>query len=82
MGKTTAGRPAEPQDTSTFAGQVGAEIRKRREKAKLSVEEAAAAAGAPVPTWYHWEKGRHLPLERLPAIAAALKCSVRQLIPG
>jgi hypothetical protein len=32
------------------------------------VEEAARRAGAPAPTWYHWEKGRHLPLERLPDV--------------
>lgn len=74
-------RPAKPQDESTFQGQIGAEIRRRREKAKLSAADAAAAAEVPLPTWYHWEAGRHLPLERLPAIAAALGCKVRQLIP-
>jgi transcriptional regulator with XRE-family HTH domain len=74
-------RPPSPIDDSTFVGQIAAEIRRRREKKKLTVEQAAAAAGAPVQTWYHWEKGRHLPLDRLPAIAQALGCKVRALIP-
>jgi len=76
------GRPAKEQDTSTFIGQIGAEIRRRRERAKLTVVEAAAAAGVPAPTWYHWEAGRYLPLDRLPAIAGALGCKVRMLIPA
>jgi transcriptional regulator with XRE-family HTH domain len=75
------GRPSKPQDTKTFAGRIGAEIRRRRERKKLSVEEAAAKAKAPPPTWYHWEMGRHLPLDRLPAIAAALACKPRDLLP-
>lgn len=74
-------RPPSTIDDSTFVGQIAAEIRRRREKKKLSVEEAAAKAGAPTPTWYNWEKGRHLPLDRLPAIATALGCKVRVLIP-
>ena len=69
------------QDKKTFAGRIGAEIRGRRERKKLTVEQAAMAAGAPTPTWYHWEIGRHLPLDRLPAIAKSLGCTVRDLIP-
>jgi transcriptional regulator with XRE-family HTH domain len=64
----------------TFAGRVGAEIRRRREAKKLTVEEAAARAGVPAASWYHFEKGRLL-LERLPAIAKGLGCKVRQIIP-
>lgn len=74
-------RPNEPIDETTFVGRIAGEIRRRRERKKLSVDDAAAAAGASVQTWYHWEKGRHLPLDRLPAIAAALGCRVRALIP-
>lgn len=76
-----AGRHAKPQDLTKFSGRVGAEIRRRRERAKLTGEEAAALAGASKPAWHHWEAGRHLPLERLPDIARALRCKVRQLIP-
>jgi DNA-binding XRE family transcriptional regulator len=45
------------------------------------VEEVAAAAGVPAPTWYAWEAGRYGPeLAKLPAIAAALGCSVRSVL--
>ena len=74
-------RPAKPLDESTFIGQIGARIRRQRERQKLTVEEAAAAAEASAPAWYHWEKGKHLALDRLPAIAEALGCTVRSLIP-
>jgi transcriptional regulator with XRE-family HTH domain len=74
-------RPSKQQDLKTFVGRIGAEIRRRREERKLTVEQAAAKAGAPVPTWYHWESGSHLPLDRLPAIAKALRCTPRDLIP-
>ncbi len=76
------GRPTNDPDTSTFTGRVAAEIRRRRLARKLSAEDAAAAAGVPVQTWYNWERGRHLPLDRLPAIAAAVKCRPRLLIPA
>jgi transcriptional regulator with XRE-family HTH domain len=75
------GRLAKEPDTSTFVGQIAAEIRRRREKKKLLVAETAAAAGVPVQTWYHWEQAHSLPLDRLPAIAAALGCKPRDLVP-
>ena len=73
---------AKPIDTSSFVGQIAAEIRRRRLRRKLSVAEAAEAAGVPAQTWYHWEQAHSLPLDRLPAIAAALACKVRNLIPN
>ena len=76
-----AGRKPKEPDTSTFTGQVAARIRERRLKKKISVEDAAAAAGVSAQAWYHWEKGTHLPLEALPKAARALGCSVRSLIP-
>ena len=76
------GRPAKEIDQTTFRGRVAARIRQRRQKRRLSVEDAAARAGVPQPTWYHWEKGERLPLDALPAIAAALGCTPRDLIPG
>ena len=72
--------PKEP-DRTTFIGQIAAEIRTRRMKKKLSVEAAAAAGDMPVPTWYRRENGRGLTLESLPAIAAALGCQAKDLIP-
>lgn len=68
--------------SSTFAVQVAARIRATRLRKKFGVAEAAGKAGVPVQTWYNWERGRHLPLAALPAIAAALGCSVRQLLPS
>jgi transcriptional regulator with XRE-family HTH domain len=62
-------------------GRIGAEIRRRRERKKLSVQQAADAAGVLAPSWYQWESGRHIPLDRLPAIAYALHCKARDLIP-
>ena len=76
-----SGRPPEPIDESSFPGQVGARIRARRERLKLTVPKAAERAGSNEQTWYNWEVGRHLPLDRLPAIAEALGCKVRTLIP-
>ena len=72
--------PKEPDET-TFIGRVAAEIRRRRVKRKLRVEQAAAAAGVPASTWYRRENGRGLTLESLPAIAAALGCQARDLVP-
>lgn len=74
-------RPAKEQDTGTLAGQIGAIIRSKRLRARLSVEEAATKAGCPAPTWYNWEAGRHLRLDRLPQIAQALGCKLRTLLP-
>lgn len=76
------GRPPAESDESTFAGRVGGRIRARRLKIGITVVDAAKAAGVSVPAWYHFESGRHLPLDRLPAIAAALRCRVRELIPA
>ena len=69
-------------DTTTLQGKIAAEIRRRREKKKLSVADAAAAAGVPEQTWYRWEQGRSIPLDSLPAIARALGCTLRQLLPA
>ena len=74
-------RPAKPQDESTYLGRVGATIRRRREQKHLTVAEASKLADVPAPTWYHWESGGNLSLDRLPAIAAALGCKKRDLIP-
>lgn len=74
------GRPRKELDTSTFVGQVGAEIRRRRVKKFPRAEDAAEAAGVPAKTWYGWETGK-VHLEALPIVAEALGCSPRQLLP-
>jgi hypothetical protein len=74
-------RPLKAVDTSTYAGQVSAEVRRRRVKLFDRAEEAAAAAGVPAQTWYGWESGK-IHLDALPIVAAALKCKPRQLLPA
>ena len=74
-------RPSKPIDTTTFSGRIAAEVRRRRERKKLTVQEAAARADVPASTWYTWEQGRHLALDCLPRIAAALGCQERDLVP-
>jgi hypothetical protein len=73
-------RPAHKVDESTFAGQISAEIRRRRLKKFERAEDAAAAAGVPAYRWYRWESGV-LTIDALPLAAKALGCSVRSLIP-
>lgn len=75
-------RPLREHKPRTFTERVAAQVRARRLRKKLTVEEAARAAGVPAPTWYHFEAGRSLTLERLPAIAAALGCTPRALLPA
>ncbi|HEX5102400.1 MAG TPA: hypothetical protein VFV87_01220 [Pirellulaceae bacterium] len=74
-------RPTLDVDQTTFAGQVAAEIRRRRLKKFPRAEEAAEAAGVPVKTWYGWETGK-VHLDALPLAAAALGCSPRSLLPS
>ena len=74
------GRPPKSLEPRTYAERVGAVIREKRTKRRLSVADAAGRAGVPEPTWYHFEAGI-VTLDRLPAIAAALSCSPRSLLP-
>lgn len=59
---------------------VAAEVRRRRLAKGLTGDACAERAGVPIPTWYHFESGK-ITLDRLPAIAAALGCSIRSLLP-
>lgn len=75
---------ARPQTRPTptgYAAEVGAIIRAKRVKKNLSVADAAERAATSAPTWYRWEEGFGMPLEKLPAIAAALGCTPRALLP-
>ncbi len=75
-------RPATEVDQSTFSGQVAAEVRRRRLKKFPRAEDAAAAAGVPLQTWYGWEQRGKITLDALPIVAEALGCSPRQLLPA
>lgn len=77
-----------PLDLTKLSNRLAARIRELREKQGLSVPELAAmipdAAGKPLPdqTLYGWENGRRkVDLDTLPAIAAALKTTLRKLMP-
>ena len=77
-----AGRPPKTIDESTYAGRFAARLRLLRTKNKLAVEEVAAAIGVESYVWYKWEDGRREPsIDQFPAIAAALGCKPRQLLP-
>ena len=77
-----AGRTSKPIDQSTYAGRFAARLRYLRKEKRLSVEEAAAAIGVEPYTLYRGEEGRREPaVEHFPAIAAALGCKLRNLLP-
>lgn len=83
--------PKKPDET-TYSGRFAARLRMLREKAGLTVDDVVAAidksnssrrnspkAGA----IYSWEQGRATPhMDLFPAIAKALKVSIRDLLPG
>ena len=75
------GRPQKPVESETFAAQIGKIIRATRERKKLTVEQCAEAANVSAPTWYHFESGRSIGLDKLPRIAAALGVKVRAIVP-
>lgn len=76
-----AGRPPKNIEPATFSERVGAGLRRRRERLKLTVDDAAGRAGVAAITWYHFEAGKDLRLAHLPAVAKALRCKVRALLP-
>lgn len=45
------------------------------------MEHCANVAGVSVPTWYHFERGRSIGLDKLPLIAKSLGVKVAKLIP-
>ena len=75
------GRPAEPITGDSFAAAIGRRIRELRERRGLSVADCAALAGVAAPTWYHFERGRSIGLDKLPRIAAALGVKTSRLMP-
>lgn len=69
-------------DLSTYAGRFAARLRELREKAGLSQAEFAEKIESNQRTVSNWEVARCAPpLELFPAIASALKTSIRNLMP-
>ncbi|MCC6224717.1 MAG: helix-turn-helix transcriptional regulator [Thermoleophilia bacterium] len=60
---------------------VAAGLRRARERTGRTQAQVAAALYCTVSAWRHYERGRHPVLvERLPAIAAAIGCTLEQLL--
>lgn len=77
-------------DVSTYSGRFAARLRMLREKAGLTVDEVVARVDSynksdrkspQASTYYGWEKDSTPHFDLLPAIAKALKISVRDLMP-
>jgi DNA-binding XRE family transcriptional regulator len=64
-----------------YAGAIGERIRAARIEKGYRADDLAYVAGVSRQAWYHFEKGRHMSIQKLPLIAAALGCTVRDLIP-
>ncbi len=79
--KPRRGRPQKAVEATTFAAEIGKKIRETRERKAMTVEDCSLAAEVSIPTWYHFESGRSIGLDKLPRIAGALGVSVKSLIP-
>ncbi len=66
-----------------FAEGVGDNIRRRRRMLDISATELAAALGSSLRVIRRWERGTNPPhLATLLAIATALRCDLRDLLPA
>ena len=80
-------RPAKDPDQSRYRGVVGAAIRARREKLGLTVPdlvERLASEGcqlAEIAVRQYEQGKRPLPIDALPAFAAALETTIHRLLP-
>lgn len=77
------GRPVRQIDQADpVIAAVGETIRRHREAAGLTIDQAATEAGIPRSTWGDWEAGVRLPrLETVAAIAAVIGCQIAELVP-
>lgn len=72
---------SEPTESQAEAAQVGARIKRRREKSGLSLNGFARAVGVKPPTALGWERGEYMPrLPNLRRIATALSCEIADLL--
>ena len=81
-------RPHKTPDTSTYAGRLAERIRKLRERAGLSIGDAAkriTKAGYSISASgvYKWENGQAvIPATAFLSVASAYGCKPRNLIPN
>ena len=69
-----AARQRKPVDTETYEGRFATRLRMLREKAKLTVEQAASELGIVPTAIYGWESAYHQPkVADFPKIAATYK---------
>ena len=69
-------------DVSTFEGRFALRLRKLREKAGLTPEQAAEALGVSRATYFNWEAASNYPhIKQLAQIAEILNIRVRTLLP-
>jgi DNA-binding transcriptional regulator YiaG len=80
--RAAMGRKTSAEDLTTYTGQVGARVRKRREQLGVTVDELADACQVTAKTVYAWEAGHNpIPINALPLIAAKLGTSPKRLLP-
>ena len=80
--KPRRGRPRAAPPPDTYSARVGAVIRERRLRLGIDAIEISADLDIDISCWWRWEAGdREIPLNVLPAIAVALRSTVRGLIP-
>lgn len=79
---TMSARPSK-QNLDTYTGRLGAAIKARRQRRRMTADEFAAAVPTSLATVYGWESGRkQVPVNLLPAIARALGVSIHTLLPN
>ena len=82
--KKNMARPRKEIDTSTYEGRFGTRLRKLREKAGLTPEQAAEAIGVSLKMIYNYEDGAFQPrVSSFPKIAEIYKVKrIRDLLPN
>jgi len=75
-------RERKPLDLETYEGRFAARLKMLREKAGLTLEHVAIAAGVNTRTIYRWESSQTDPqIRHLPILADLFGVEVRNLFP-